>query len=137
MPVEVQKQQRAPERILALVKFLAQLIVNHRLVRRRHEQFPRILNVFIRAVFDDVIEANQIAVDISEDIAGERGVKKHRTRADERLDQAFTLWQMPSDIVQQGVFPPAHFKKARFFFMLTDYLHSLRLWRKLRQHPAL
>ena len=37
----------------------------------------------------------------------------------------------------RGYFPPAHFRKARFFFMLTDYLHSLRLWRKLRQHPAL
>lgn len=58
------------------------------------EQVARFADQDVRQVFGDVVEVDQIAVDIAQQIAFVVGVEKHRAAADERFNQPFTGWQV-------------------------------------------
>ena len=91
MAVEIKKQQRATERVLALIKLSAELIVN-------------------------VIEADKVAVDIRQDITRKIGIQEYRSSTHEGLDKTLAFRQVLFNIVEQGVFPPCPFQKSAIFF---------------------
>ncbi len=63
------------------------------------EQVARFADQDVRQVFGDVVEVDQIAVDIAQQIAFIVGVEKHRAAAHERFNQSLTGWQ----VLAQGV----------------------------------
>jgi hypothetical protein len=83
------------------------------------KQLTRLFHVLIGTQFDDVIEADEVAVDIRQNITRKIGIQEYRSSAHEGLDKALAFRQVLFNIVEQGYFP-AHFRKARFFFMLTN-----------------
>ena len=116
MAVEIKKQQRATERVLALIKLSAELIVNVRVVVLWRKQLPRLFHILIGTQFDDVIEADKVAVDIRQDITRKIGIQEYRSSTHEGLDKTLAFRQVLFNIVEQGVFPPCPFKKSAIFF---------------------
>ncbi len=64
MAVEIEEQQCPTERITALVKLSAQLAKTSKVIVLRRKQLARLFHILIGTQFDDIIEANEIAVDI-------------------------------------------------------------------------
>ena len=116
MTVEIEEQQSAAERILALIKLRAEPIVDVRVVVLRRKQLTRLFHILIGTQFDDVIEADKVAVDIREDITRKIGVQEHRSCTHEGLDKTLAFWQVLFNIIEQGVFPPCPFQKSAIFF---------------------
>ena len=116
MAVEIEEQQRPTERILALVKLSAQLVVNIRMIVLGRKQLARLFHILIGTQFDDVIEADEIAVDIRQDITRKIGVQEHRSCAHKGFDKTLAFRQVLFDIIKQGVFPPCPFQKSAIFF---------------------
>jgi outer membrane protein assembly complex protein YaeT len=114
--VEIKEQQRTTERILTLIKLSTELVVNVRVVMLRSEQLTRLINVLIRTLFNNVIEADQVAVDIRQDITRKIGIQKYRSSPDEGLDKTLAFRQVFFNIIKQGVFPPCPFQKSAIFF---------------------
>jgi hypothetical protein len=120
MTVQIQEQHRATQRILALVKLITELVV------RSATLFSGVNISRAAATYSSVRSLTmlyrliKVTVDIREDITRKVGIQKYRPGAHKGLDQALALRQMLFNIVKQGVFPPAHFRKARFFFMLPN-----------------
>lgn len=120
MAIQIQEENRTMHFIRAGVEFCAKRVVAFGIIRFWRENLTRLSNVVFRLGFYDVVEIDKIAVDISKDITRKVGIKKYRPGTDERLYQAFALGQVSVNIFEQGYLPPAHFKKARFFFMLPN-----------------
>src|SRR5690606_27779175 len=116
MAVEIKKQQRATERILALIKLSAELIVDVRVVVLWRKQLPCLFHILIGTQFDDVIAANKVAVDIRQEITRKTGIQEHRSSTHEGLDKTLAFRQVLFNIVEQGVFPPCPFQKSAIFF---------------------
>ena len=116
MAVEVEEQQCATERILALIKLSAELIVNVRMVVLRGKQLPRLFHILIGTQLNNVIEADKVAVDIRQDITRKIGIQEYRSSAHEGLDKTLAFRQVLFNIVEQGVFPPCPFQKSAIFF---------------------
>ena len=86
MTVEIEEQQRSAERILALIKLSAELLVNVRVIILRRKQFARLCDILFGTQLNNVIEADKVVVDIRKDITRKIGVEEHRSRTHERLD---------------------------------------------------
>nr|VUD34897.1 Uncharacterised protein [Raoultella sp. NCTC 9187] len=116
MAIQIQEQHRTTKRVLALIEFSPELVVSLRHVILRRKHLLRRGNIIIRLRFDDVVKANQIAVDVREDITRKVGIKKYRPGAHKGLNQTVALRQMFFYIVKQGVFPPRPFQKSAILF---------------------
>ena len=116
MPVEIEEQQGSAERILALVKLRAELVVNVRVIVLGGKQFARLGDILIGTQLNDVIEADKVAVDIRQDITRKIGVEEHRSRTHERFNKTLAFRQVLFNIIEQGVFPPCPFQKSAIFF---------------------
>ena len=116
MTIQIQEQHRATQGILTLVEFITVLVVALCGVIFRRKHLTCRADVFVGAQFDDVIQTDQVAIDIRENITRKVGIQEYRPGAHEGLNQAFTFRQMLFNIVKQGVFPPCPLQKSAILF---------------------
>ena len=74
------------------------------------EQVARFTDQDVRNIFSDVVEVDQIAIDIAQQITVIVGVEEHRTGTDERLNQAPTFRQVLAQCVDNAGFAAQPFK---------------------------
>ena len=74
------------------------------------KEISRLADKLIRQGFGDVVEVDQIAVDIAQQIAVVIGIEENSTGADERLNQALTFRQMLAQCIDDAGFAAEPFK---------------------------
>ncbi|MNT28634.1 hypothetical protein D3C72_1643340 [compost metagenome] len=99
MTVQIQEQLCTTERIRALVKLSAVLVVSVRVVVLRRKKFTRLIDILVCLSLNDFVEGNEIVIDIREDIARKVGVQEHRPSAHKGLDKTLTFRQVFINIV--------------------------------------
>ena len=104
------------EQVGTTIKLFAPLVVAVGVIVLRHKHRARPVDVLIGASFDDFIELDEVAVNVSKNITRKIGIQEYRSSTNEGFNQTIAGRQMISNIVEQRVLASRPFQKSAIFF---------------------